>query len=194
MYEESEFGKLQRKSKHTMLLGAFTLVATVIEDTLENLLVGLIESNQRHGGAAIRWISTQQQIILIKKIIKDIYGEESVTHKMMKMTIDNAQKALEYRNHYIHAIYHYLDNELKQSVHFARGQFEPDIKDVDLDQMKKDLEESRDFMIDFCASVIARSLPFPSPLPNKQIGSSQDTIDTGEQNQNTQTHPPESSP
>lgn len=162
--------ELKRNVRHLVMLGGFASASATVEYIAELILLGLIGSDQKFGGATIRWISTQQQFELIKKICAEQYGVDSVQHKTVRDGIRAAEETLRLRNHYVHALY-YLGNPAQTYRQlFKRGQFDAPLESLDLQQMSIDLTKAADGMKNFIQSAIDADLPFPRTSQDNEGG------------------------
>ena len=143
-----------------------------------------------YGGAVVRWVSTPQQIELIKKILKDKYGEESETYKKMKDCIAEAKIALDSRNEYIHSVY-FINPEDNFRIKPGRGKFSIPKLDIDLNMMQASLVQATVAMDKL--NQTARDLDLPFPLPGTQPPQSPNQEDTQDQTQKGRPDQPQSS-
>ena len=205
--ENLDFGQ-----KHIMLLGAFALIASNIQYIIELILLGLIGSNRRYGGAAIRWISINQQISLIIKMIADRYGNGSETYIQLKKSLNKAEDALTDRNSYLHRTFPMNEYEEKVTSFaqlfetgpknpedpifgksFKRGQFDIPLQEIDLSEMNDKLMQALTTMVNLKYNAFRYGLPFPAPSLGKPLGQNEGKNHTEGQNPGTQTPPPQSS-
>jgi len=205
--ENLDFGQ-----KHIMLVGAFALIASNIQYIIELILLGLIGSNRRYGGATIRWISINQQISLIIKIIADRYGNGSETYIQLKKSLNKAEDAINDRNSYLHRTF--LVDEYEGKVtsfahlfetgpnnpedpkfvkSFKRGQFDIPLQEIDLSEMNDKLMQAITTMINLKYNAFRYGLPFPAPSLGKLPEQNEGKNHIEDQNQDTQPPPPQSS-
>ena len=128
--------------KHTMLLGLFSRVATSIELKVQFSLIKLIGADPVYGGAAVRWISFQQQIELIRTIIADKYGKESDESRFIGESLKAAKKVLDNRNNYLHSIHAHDSEDFSKSISLKRGKLDVQYVDSNIEQMHGDLIEA----------------------------------------------------
>ena len=205
--ENLDFGQ-----KHIMLIGAFASVASNIEYIIELILLGLIGSNRRYGGATIRWISINQQIKLIIKIIADQYGNESKTYIQLKESLNKAEEAINDRNSYLHRTFPMSEYEEKTTSFaqlfetgpissqdpkfgksFKRGQFDIPLQEIDLSEMNDKLMQAILAMVNLKHNASGFALPFPAPSLSKFPEQNEGKNHIEDQNQDTQSPPPQSS-
>lgn len=166
---------------HAMIIGAFALIASAIEYYIELILLGLLGMDQRYGGATIRWVSTQQQIVMIRKILKEKHGEDSNIYMEMKARLDDAQLALEHRNEYVHSVY-YLRPEDNYRVSPRRGHFDLPKLNIDFNEMQPAMVHATVAMNKLAQTATELGLPFPPPSHDTQTqqqpnpGDAQDQI------------------
>jgi hypothetical protein len=89
-------------------------------------------------GAAVRWISKQQQLDLIRTILKDKYGENSDEYTKMKQCLDDTKTALDNRHEYVHSVY-YLSDGFR--IKPKRGKFTTSKLDINLNKMSVGLSK-----------------------------------------------------
>ncbi len=185
IYDELEFSK-----DHAATIGVFAIAASAIENTIETILLGLLNTDQRYGGAAVRWISKQQQIELVLSILKDKYGVESNEYIKMKQCLDDARIALESRHDYVHSVY-YLEDGFR--INPKRGKFAAAKQDINLTEMKEGVAQATDAMVALTSAAGDLDLPYPVPSQDTQIQQSPNQEDTQDQTEQEPPDQPESS-
>jgi len=174
-------------------VGAMASIASHIEHVIELILTGLIETDQRYGGAVIRWVSVQQQIILIKKILKDRYGKESDAYKEWSRAINQLSKSIDDRNEILHSTYRHTDDDKTFVQSFKRGQFESTVSELDVEGIEAKVDLAYDRLTHLANLAVKHDLPFPDASLGKLPPETQEDSRTEDQNQDTQPPPPQSS-
>jgi len=184
------YEKLGFSQDHMAVIGCYAVVASTLEYTIEMILLGLLDTDQRYGGAAIRWISKQKQIELIISILRHKYGVESNEYIRMKQCLDNVRTALDSRHEYVHSIYYLADGF---RVNLKRGKLLTKQLEINLDEMIEGLNQASDAMYDLAGTTIGLKLPFPSPSQDTQTQQSPNQEDTQDQTEQEHPDPPQSS-
>lgn len=153
------------------VLGAITAMAAETEYLIELILLGLLGMDQRYGGAAIRWISHPQQIGLIKKILKERYGEESAEYIGISRAINDVSKSLDERNDAVHAIWS-TEGETTFRGLLKRGQFDALISEHDIKALIATKEKLIVRMVTLGSVASELDIPFPVPSLDTPPGQS----------------------
>jgi hypothetical protein len=148
-------------------IGAMASIASHIEHLIETILLGLIETDERYGGAVIRWVSVQQQIILIKKILKDRYGEDSETYKELSDSINQLSKSIGDRNDILHSAYKVFGNGKTFSESYKRGKFEVTKTALDADAVEANVNLAYERFYRADSLAWKHNVPSPSPSLGK---------------------------
>jgi len=178
------------RHKRLYEVGAMASIAAHIEHVIELILTGLIETDQRYGGAVIRWVSLQQQKDLIRKILKDRYGEDSDVYKEINESINLISESLNDRNDIIHSTYRHSNDDKTFVQNFRRGQFESPISELNLDDVEAKVNLAYERFKSLTDLVIKYDLPFPAPSLGKLPGQNEGENHIEGQNQDTQNPPP----
>ncbi|MCH8977072.1 MAG: hypothetical protein IH909_05550 [Proteobacteria bacterium] len=175
---------------HAATIGMFAIAASAIENTIETILLGLLNTDKRYGGAAIRWISKQKQIELIMSILKDKHGVESDEYIKMKQCLDDARTALDSRHEYVHSIYYLADGF---RINPKRGKFAAAKLKINLTEMKEGVVQATGAMIALTSAAGDLDLPYPVPSQDTQTPQSPNQEDTQDQTEQEHPDPPQSS-
>tara|TARA_R110000772_G_scaffold71427_6_gene156599 strand:- start:1545 stop:2141 length:597 start_codon:yes stop_codon:yes gene_type:complete len=137
----SEYDGLTDAGKHTMLLGAFSQVAAYLDHFVEIVLVSLLGTSHRYGGAVIRHINLGAQRDLIRLIMADKYGTDSSEYNMLNDILGAIKEGIDNRNKYLHSLHLYTEQGIS-SQSFKRGKFDFDARISNLAEMEKNLHKA----------------------------------------------------
>lgn len=165
----------QTRSQHRELIGKFTIVCTVIESDIEDLLLGLLRLDRRHGAAVVKYINLNTQRELIRVLMADIYGSKSTLVADINKVLSMTEKVAKFRNDQIHGWHKYAENKVTTMV-FKRGKLEPSVDEIDLSIIMDYISIGVD-TIDLLRQISeAHNLPSPLPARKGHIASLTDAL------------------
>jgi len=134
-----EIGHLKPTTKHTLLIGSFAQVMAFNDHLVDLALLGLLHTNQRHGGAAIRHIGLNQKRDLIKLIVADTRGRDSEAYKAVSDVLRTLEDASNQRNNRLHAMYNTGEDGIDATL-YKKGKLEPVPTDADLEEIENEID------------------------------------------------------
>ena len=113
--------------KHREKIGTFSLICTLLDSTIEDVLLGLLNLDTRYGAAVVRYVNLNTQRDLIQVLADDLYGPKSEVAKELKTLLKDAAEISNFRNNHLHGWHQYHDAGLIRTMNLKRGKLKPQI-------------------------------------------------------------------
>ena len=187
--------KLGLSKEYYEIIGEITVLWSQIEMDIDYFLAGLIKTDQYFGGAVISHIPAGVRVGLIENICKEMFGKDSDECKIILPLLIKIKSAYANRNSVAHGLW-WGDEESGHArrLIFKRGAYEATGGIVTLDDLCSIRDELNN--LNLALSVVGETLGIaPTDYTSQDIPSQQNDEKSHkeDQNQDTQTPPPESS-